>query len=243
MAHECCSSEAQARPSAVTIPVTSDPKSEKAAIAALPTGELIRRCRVGVENFDRRIFLLDETQLDHAFKPSEGVGAWPIRVLLGHLADAELANAHRARRIVAEESPVFSVWDENAFVEQNLYGVGRGVSGDGVIGAFVAVVHTLRQWTSLWLTAQGPAAWTRSGMHPEKGQLSLRDIVVTNTWHLEHHAKYLNAKVQLMLGPAGAESEAGACCGGSSAKAGSCGCQESASKPAAAKARGCCGGH
>src|ERR1044071_1538478 len=70
-------------------------------ISALATPALLARFRKGVENLDRRMFWLKDAQLDSAFLPSAGVGRWPVRVLLGHLADAELAVAHRMRRTVA----------------------------------------------------------------------------------------------------------------------------------------------
>jgi hypothetical protein len=77
---------------------------------------------MGSETLDKRVFQLSAEQVDQAFLPDAGVGRWPIRVLLGHLADAELAFVHRMRRVVGEDSPVFSVWDENSFIDANIYG-------------------------------------------------------------------------------------------------------------------------
>ena len=78
----------------------------------------------GLQRFDSRIFELSDEQMDMAFLPDAGVGRWPVRVLVGHLADAELAFIHRMRRAVAEENPVLAVWDENAFIDAGLYAAG-----------------------------------------------------------------------------------------------------------------------
>src|SRR5690606_14258592 len=86
-------------------------------IQRLPDAELLERYAAGIENFDRRVVKLTDEQLDQAWLPEAGVGRWPARVLLGHLADAELVFVHRLRRAVAEENPVLSVWEENAFVD------------------------------------------------------------------------------------------------------------------------------
>jgi hypothetical protein len=188
-------------------------------IRTLPIPELIRRLRRGVENFDRRIFELDDAQLDQAWLPDAGVGRWPARVLLGHLADAELVFVHRARRAYSEEGALVSLWDENASIDSGIYGVGGGASGAGSIGAFIAVIHTLRAWTAQWLSTLPDAAWERSVMHPERGPMSIRDIVTYDTWHLEHHARYLNAKVEKFLGPAPAMPKSGGGCGAG------CGCK------------------
>ena len=68
---------------------------------SLPIKELIARYRKGVENYDRRVFWLNASDIDTAFLPDAGVGRWPIRVLLGHLADAEMLFVHRMRKVAA----------------------------------------------------------------------------------------------------------------------------------------------
>lgn len=172
-------------------------------VAALPTPALLARFRRGVENLDRRMFWLQDAQLDTAFLPSANVGRWPVRVLLGHLADAELATAHRMRRTVADDHPVLSVWDENAFIDAGLYSTGAATSqgASGSVAGFVAVIHTLRQFASQWLANLTEEQLARRAMHPEKGEITVRDMLVYSTWHLEHHAHFLRAKLDKMLGP------------------------------------------
>jgi hypothetical protein len=118
---------------------------------------------------------------------------------------------HRMRRAVAEDSPVLSSWDENAFIDAGLYGDGRQP-----VAGFVAVMHTLRRWTAEWLATLTPAQLARQALHPERGAESVRDMLVLAVWHLEHHARFLNAKVCRMLGPASPEPSGG--CGAG------CGC-------------------
>lgn len=186
--------------------VEAPPKPEVTSVAKLSIPELLARYNRGVENFDRRVFELNDAQLDTAFRPEAGVGNWPIRVLLGHIADVELLYSSRMRRLVGEDHPVLSLWDEQAFIDAGMY---RGPIADvpGVlrspppIGGFVAVTHTVRRWTAEWLAALEEQAWERTGLHPVNGEQSVRDIAVQATWHLEHHAWYLNRKVERFLGP------------------------------------------
>lgn len=180
-------------------------------VLALSDSDLIARYRRGLESFDPRLFELTDEQMDMAFLPDAKVGRWPVRVLVGHLADAELATSHRMRRTVSEDNPVLSVWDENAFIDAGLYADGRFP-----VGGFVAVLHTLRRWTSEWLATLTPEQFARQAMHPERGPLTVRQMLGMTTWHLEHHAKFLNAKICKMLGPAPAASGGG--CGAG------CGC-------------------
>lgn len=209
------------------------------AFVALPAPELIARYRKGVENFDRRLFWLSESQIDQAFLPDSGgagVGRWPIRVLLGHLADAELAFVARLRKTVAEDRPVLQPWDEQAFIDANMYGNaphGAAASAEAdkarvaaALGGFVAVVHTLRQWTGQWLATLGDEQLAREAMHPERGVQSVRTILAYDTWHLEHHARFLRMKVDRILGEAAirerAADDAAAAAGGSCGPG--CGC-------------------
>lgn len=180
-------------------------------VRSLAYESLLGRFAMGVENFDRRMFDLSPEQADMAFLPDAGVGNWPVRVLIGHLADAELVNAHRIRRTLAEDKPLFAEWDENLFIDRGLYGTADGPRPP--IAGFVATIHTLRRWTVEHYNSLTPIQLARVGMHPTRGPLSVRNIIELNTWHLEHHAAFLNRKVERLLGPAPAEDENTGSCG------------------------------
>jgi uncharacterized damage-inducible protein DinB len=202
-----------------TAPASVTPSYPPAAayrLTELPTHELIDRYRGGLETFDGRVFELSDEQADGAFSPGEGVGQWSVRTLVGHLADAELAFTHRMRRAVAEYNPVVAPWDENAFIDAGLY-----AGGQHPLPAFVAVIHTLRRWTAVWLMTLSEEQLERKVMHPERGELTVRKQLAMTTWHLEHHAAFLNGKICKMLGPAPAAEEAQSGGGGCGAN---CGC-------------------
>jgi len=214
-----------------TIPgVSSLPPLEKwDAIEPRPVYELIARYRKGVENFDHRLFQLTAAELDTAFLPEADVGRWPVRVLVGHLADADLAHSHRMRRAVGEDRPLLSAWDENAFIDNDVYGLriedqspeARNHRVTSAVAGAVALIHTVRQWTGQWLMTLTEAQWARAAMHPEKGELTVRRIVAMTTWHMEHHARFLRCKLDKLVGPEGrerAEKSGGGCGEG-------CGCK------------------
>lgn len=222
------------------------PKPALADLSSLSHLQLLQRAAISVENFDGRVFQLSDEQLDTAFLPDAGMGQWPARVLLGHLADAEMVFVHRMRRVVAEERPVFRVWDEQSFIDGGVYGTGvlRPGTPQPNVGGFVATIYTLRAWMCEWLSSLDERCWERVGMHPERGAQTLRRVCEYNTFHLENHAWYLNAKVERFLGPA---PESGGGCGEG------CGChggemKEPKAAPATAEAEvgcgkpGCCKG-
>lgn len=179
----------------------TQPAPQREELTGLDHAALIDRYAIGVERFDRRVLELEHSELDTAFRPDAGVGRWPARVLLGHLADAELVFVHRMRRVVAEDGPLLAAWDEEAFIDRGLYG-GAEEGPRHPIAAFIATVHTLRQWTAPWLRTLQPPAWGRRAMHPQRGEQTTRVILEYATWHVEHHAWYLNAKVRKFRGAA-----------------------------------------
>lgn len=170
------------------------------ALAALSVPELVGRFRGGVERFDPRVFQLDAERADMSFLPEAGVGRLSCRALLAHLMDAELVYAFRIRRALAEESPLLELWDEQAFMDSPLYGGEGEATIRTPLGGMAATVHAIRMTMGATLYQLDNAQWQRRAMHPERGPMTVRDLVEVATWHIEHHAVYLNAKVFRFLG-------------------------------------------
>tara|TARA_E500000318_G_scaffold44359_1_gene41952 strand:+ start:237 stop:881 length:645 start_codon:yes stop_codon:yes gene_type:complete len=169
--------------------------------SALTPHAIVERYRNGLVALDPRVLEMDDDVADRWFEPQDHVGLWSARALLTHLMDVEILNAMRIRRVLAEENPVFENWDEHAFLDSRLSRPGP----DALLmpsGACVATVHTLRQTLASMLVQLSPEDWERKAMTPYQGEVTLLDIVRYVTWHLEHHAAFLNAKVNLVLGPA-----------------------------------------
>lgn len=198
----------------------TSPKPAMREIRDLSAADLCARMRLGLDLFDPRVVELDNDQVSQAWLEDAGVGSWPIRVLIGHLADAELVLAHRIRRILAEENPALALWDEHAFIDGGLYGCTEGSTLLPPMGGDLAVIHTTRAWLTALLVQLGEDHWQRKGMHPDKGPISVREITNQNCWHLENHAWFLNAKIEKLLGPM-PEPEA---CGDGGCGKPSCGC-------------------
>jgi hypothetical protein len=180
-------------------------------LAEIPTGELIDRYSIGVERIDPRAFELDNDLLDTAFLESAEVGKWPVRVLIGHLADCEILNVNRLRRTIAEDAPMLQGFDPDSYIDNGLYKIkakdAPGDSARAACGAFVATIHTLRSWTTDWLLSLDDAAWSRKAMHVTRGEFTTKRLLALATWHIEYHASFLPGKIDLLLGKPGPGSE------------------------------------
>lgn len=168
---------------------------------AMDHGAIIERFAAGSSKLEHRLLHCTDAQIDTCFRPEAGVGRWSCRMLVGHIADADLVFVHRMRRAVAEENPILAVWDENAFIDSGIYG-DENTGKKMPIAGNVAIIHTLRLWTSDWLRTLDERALESKALHPERGPQTVRVILNYATWHLEHHAWFLSKKLELMLGPA-----------------------------------------
>ena len=182
--------------------VFETPRPQLREIKELDNASLCARMRLGLEHFDPRVVELSGEQVAQAWLESADVGVWPIRVLIGHLADAELVLAHRIRKIIAEENPELALWDEHAFIDGGIYGCTEGGNLLPPMGGAPAMIHTTRNWLCALLMQLNDDQWQRQGLHPTNGPVSTRQIANYHCWHLEHHAWYLNAKIEKLLGPA-----------------------------------------
>ena len=198
----------------------SQPTSSQTTVAApcldlfdsLGPHEIVERYRVGLTALDPRVLDMSDEQADRWFAADSGVGLWSCRALLTHLMDAEILYAMRFRRTLAEDNPVFENWDEDAFMDSRLCRPGSQ-SLLMPTGAVVATLHTLRQTLATVLVQMTPEDWERKAMSPYLGEASFLTMLRYISWHFEHHAAFLNGKVNSVLGPAADAAEQQSGCG------------------------------
>ena len=97
-----------------------------------------------------------------ALTAPEAPGKWSVAGVLQHLADSEGINGLRIRRMLVEDTPPISAYDQDAWAR-----VFRYASADPGLALrdFTAVrAANLRLWSSLDATALA-----RAGMHAERG--------------------------------------------------------------------------
>lgn len=121
-------------------------------------------------------------------------GTWSIQQIVLHLMDSDLIASDRMKRIIAEENPTIVGYDETAFSKKLFY---------EKLDPFVAaeVFRQNRELTAVILRHLPEEAFSRSGMHNERGKITLGELVKLYAWHLEHHLGFLRHKRQLLGKP------------------------------------------
>lgn len=101
--------------------------------------------------------------------------------------DSHLTMACRMRKIIAEDNPLLTAYDESAFVRSLYY--------DKTDAKTAAEIFRLVQRMMAHVLRQLPdSAFQRSGIHTERGKVSLGEFVPDYIQHVEHHMKFLREK-------------------------------------------------
>lgn len=113
---------------------------------------------------------------------------WSVHEVIGHLADNEFVFGARVRFVAAEDRPLLPAYDEKRFLA-NL-GVDRASLEDLFdvwVAARAANVHLLDRLPD--------EAWSKIGVHSERGELSLTQIVVGGAGHDRVHEEQIERTI------------------------------------------------
>jgi hypothetical protein len=103
-------------------------------------------------------------------------GKWSIHEIICHLADTEVANAWRYRKVLAEDEVGLTAWDQDRWAAGNQY---RRQDLRLALEQF----RSLRVRNLALLRVVGRKRWARAAAHATLGVLSAAQMVV----HLAHH--------------------------------------------------------
>ena len=114
-------------------------------------------------------------------------GKWSTLEVVCHLADFDPILADRMKRIIALDKPQLIGADENRFAATLAY-------ADRDLEEELTIIEKTRQQMARILRKQPASALARSGMHNERGELSLEKMLTTTINHIPHHVKFIEEK-------------------------------------------------
>jgi hypothetical protein len=152
--------------------------------------ELIEKYAAGADVPARAIEGLSREQLLAFPVP----GTWSIQQIILHLMDSDLIAADRMKRVAAEDHPTLIGYNETAFAKNLAY---EEVSAQDAAEIF----RLNRRMTAELLRRLPDTAFKRTGLHNERGEVTLEQLVDTYTGHLDHHVKFLKEKRKLLGKP------------------------------------------
>lgn len=125
---------------------------------------------------------LSDGQLDTPYRE----GGWCPRQIVHHLADSHMNAYTRFKLGLTETNPTIKPYDENAWAEtadnSTPVALSLGIV-DGVHQRLVALLNTLE-----------PSQFDRTLQHPERGSMTLTELLGLYAWHSRHHVAQITAQ-------------------------------------------------
>jgi uncharacterized damage-inducible protein DinB len=114
-------------------------------------------------------------------------GKWSTLEVVCHLVDSDQAWCHRMKRVIAEEKPLLIGYDETRLT-QALFYQERDLEEE------LAMLEAMRRQMGQILRSVPEPAWDRTGVHNERGLVTLAEMLEIETEHVAHHVRQIAEK-------------------------------------------------
>ncbi len=140
---------------------------------------LLAKYKGGFSAVEDALAGIAEAELD----AEPGGGEWSPRMVVHHLADSEATAYVRLRRLIAEEQPIISGYDEVAFSQRLNYG--------RPIEPSLTVLQAVRASSWQLLESLDDHQWQKTGTHSESGPYSVEAWLEIYANHPYEHASQI----------------------------------------------------
>ena len=146
---------------------------------------LIELYRSGPSLVEQCLAAVPAESLDY----SPGPQRWSIRQIVLHIVDSDISSFMRLRKPVAEPGTQVPVYDEEKWA--------RALHGDDMsLETALALFRAHRTYNCEFLGAVTDDEWKQEVDHPERGSMSLDDVLNLYarhpTWHIDHIKRTLD---------------------------------------------------
>jgi uncharacterized damage-inducible protein DinB len=114
-------------------------------------------------------------------------GRWSTLEVVCHLVDSDQAWIHRMKRVIAEDRPLLIGYDESRFAAALAY-------HERSLEEELAIFEQSRRQMARILRTLPDTAWTRNGVHSERGLITLEEHLQLEVDHVLHHVKFIAEK-------------------------------------------------
>jgi len=144
---------------------------------------MLERCPSLISSLAQEI---GEAGLEKSYAP----GKWSGRFILAHLADCEIAFGFRWRQVAFSPGGVIQPFDQDEWAKNY-----SKLEAKWALGAFI----TARLWNIEFLKTLPPEAFSHSSIHPERGELTLQNLIEITAGHDVNHLEQLEMLVSRLV--------------------------------------------
>lgn len=114
-------------------------------------------------------------------------GKWSTLEVVGHLVDSEQAWCHRMKRVIAEEMPLLIGYDQSRFTAALNY-------HQHDLEQELTLLEGMRRQMAHILQGLPATTWSRTGVHSERGLVTLEEMLQAEADHVPHHIRHILEK-------------------------------------------------
>ena len=122
-------------------------------------------------------------------------GKWSTLEVVAHIADFDPILADRIKRIIALDDPPLTGADENRFAAALAY-------HDRDLDEELTIIERTRSQLARILRKQSDAVLQRTGIHSERGPMTLEKMLTAAVRHIPHHVQFIQEKRKALGLPA-----------------------------------------
>ncbi|MGO9241220.1 MAG: DinB family protein [Bryobacteraceae bacterium] len=127
----------------------------------------------------------DDAKLNKTY----GQGKWSARQVIHHIADSHLFAFIRTRFIATVDHPTIQPYDQEVWAQ-------LPDAKSGPVAPSLEIIKGMHARWVEFLRSLPKAAWDRTGYHPERGVISLDDLVRIYAGHGAKHLEHIRAAIE-----------------------------------------------
>ena len=125
---------------------------------------------------------LSDVQLDTPYRS----GGWTVRQVVHHVADSHMHAYIRMRMIVTEDHPTITPYN------QDVWAATPDVRTGALEPSLVLLAGLHARWAA-FLEQVPDSAWSRTALHPERGEVTLSSMLATYAGHGVKHVGHIRS--------------------------------------------------
>ncbi len=145
----------------------------------------IKEYKDGYRLIEESIQGVSESELDFRPAPAE----WTIREIIVHLGDSEMTSSVRLRRMLTEDQPVLTGYDQDAYAERFWY-------QNRSIESSLLLFRAARLTSGELLDRLDEDDWSRTALHSESGEITVDSWLDVYAVHAREHADQINNNLE-----------------------------------------------
>ena len=126
---------------------------------------------------------------DSELNKNYGPGKWTARQVIHHLADAHIQAFLRMRFVATTDNPTLQPYDQDAWAK-------LPDSCTGPLEPSLEILRGTQARMAAFLSALPEGAFARTAFHPERGTMTLDDLVRIYSGHGEKHLGHIRTAIE-----------------------------------------------